>query len=137
MKIEEQLWRTFQSKFSKLLNSLPKSEQKQYYQIFGLKDELENSFNFDNIENLLRIRIQEKKHEKKRTRLLRRLIGLREEIRQKAILLQASKDFAEGLYSNREQVVQRNPSVIKKTKAGLESTSQGCRLYPCRPANIL
>jgi hypothetical protein len=136
MKIEEQLWRTFQSDFAKLLNSLPKNERKQYYQVFSLKNELKGSFNFNNIENLLQKRVQDKKHEKKRTKLLRRLIGIHEEGKQKAILKQASRDFAKGLYANRLLVVNKNPDVIKKTKIGLESISQGCRFYPCGKENM-
>lgn len=131
MRIDEQLWRSFQSKFAKLLNELPESERKKYYQIFGLKDELKHSFNFKNIEYLLQKRVQNKKHERKRTKLRRKLIGQHEEVRQKTILLIASKDFAKVLYGNRLLVISKDGDVIKKTKIGLEATSQGCRFYPC------
>lgn len=134
MKIDEQLWRVFQSKFAKLLNGLTKDEQAQYFVIFKLREELENSFNFQKIESMMAKRISEKRNERKRTRFLRKLLAKREENKQKTVLIEAAKAYARGVFYNKIIILNNgiNERVVAKTKIEIENTTRGCELYPCR-----
>lgn len=135
MRINEQLWRVFQSRFAKLLNKLPKEEQKEFFYIFGLRKEFELNFDFDSIERLLRNRIAEKKSERKRTRLLRRFFGLKEEKKQTMILTQTAQVFAKGVFENKSLISRDNTDVFRRTVLSLQEIALGCKFYPCEKKN--
>jgi len=135
MKIQEQLWRSFQSRFAKLLNELPKDERREFYFVFGLKDEIESSFDFENIETLLKDRIKKSKMEKRRTKLLRSIFGMKEKKKQLNILTQTSSTFAKVLFENRTLVANKNSNVIRKAKLSMQKISLGCEFYPCENNN--
>ncbi len=131
MEVKELLWRKFQSRFARLLNSLQKKEQKQYYRIFSLRNDLENNFDLDNINYLYYNFVEQRKKEKKRSKYRRIKAGKQEEQIQKAILSQSAKAFAEGLFENRSKAYIIDESTINRTKILLKDTSSGCKFYPC------
>lgn len=135
MRINEQLWRVFQSRFAKLLNKLPKEEQKEFFFIFGLRKDFESNFDFNNIERLLRDKVAKRKAEKKRTKLLRRFFGLKEEKKQTMILTQTAQVFAKGVFENKSLIYRDNTDVFHRTIMSLQEIALGCKFYPCEKKN--
>jgi len=133
MAIDELLWRTFQSKFAKKLNKLPKKEQKKYFKIFSFRRKINNVFEFNKISQLFFNIIKEKKEESKRSRLLRKLIGQKEAQNQKEILQNSARILADEVFENKNMALVDIERLILISKKELEGKSRGCEFYPCEP----
>ena len=131
IELEEELWRTFQSKFAKLLNDLPREEQKQYFYIFGLRDEFENNFDLKRIESRFKQKIKDKKTEKRRTKYLRKLISKLEVQKQKQILKDTSRTYAKNIFENKDKIATSKENVFKVALSNLSKKTIGCEYYPC------
>ena len=130
MEIEEQLWRTFQSKFAKLLNKLPKEKQKELFYIFRSRKDLASNFYLEKINDLLKERIKNKIEERKRTKSLRVKIGIGERNKQMDILSQSTRTYAKLVFENRKLIARKNHDVIRRTGQTIYYKSVGCELYP-------
>jgi len=133
MEIEELLWRTLQSTFAKKLNDLPKNEQRNYFKIFSFRKEIDNEFEFGKISTRFITFIKEKREEKKRTRLLRKLIGIKEESIQETILKESARILAKEIFDNKKMALVDIERLIQISKKELEGKSKGCEFYPCDP----
>lgn len=131
IELEEELWRTFQSKFAKLLNDLPREEQKEYFYIFGMREEFEKNFDLDQIETRFRQKIKAKKTEKKRTKYLRKLIARIEVHKQKSILKNTSRTYAKSVFENKDKIGNSKESVFKVALKTISNKTLGCEYYPC------
>lgn len=132
IELEEELWRTFQSKFAKLLNDLPREEQKEYFYIFGMREEFEKNFDLVQMEERFRQKIKAKKTEKKRTKYLRKLIAKMEVQKQKSILKTTTRTFAKSVFENKDKMTSNKESVFKVALKTISVKTIGCELYPCR-----
>lgn len=130
MKIEEQLWRTFQSKFAKLLNKLPIKEQKELFFIFRLRKDLASNFDMGKIDALLRMRIKNKIKEKKRAKSNRAKVSVGERNKQLNILSQSTRTYAKLVFENRDLIARKNHDVIRRTGQTIIEKSVGCEFYP-------
>lgn len=130
MDFEEELWRTFQSKFAKLLNRLPKDEQRQYYQVFSWRNKLNSNFDFEHIRREFYKRIRQT-NDKKRTKLLRKILGIKMTRQQKEDLKITAKIYAMEVFLNRDDIINYEPTMKDKISIGLKKVYKKCDFYPC------
>ncbi len=129
--LNEELWRTFQSKFARLLNDLPRKEQKKYFYVFGMREEFESNFNFEQMREVFLKNVREKKSEKKRTKYLRKLIADIEVQKQKDILESTTNTITKNIFNLKDEIATRPNVVVQVAKEKASKKSRGCEFFPC------